>query len=124
MELLDIKKSPISGNGIYTKELILRGSRFYEIPLNTISRSPRSRFAFIGQGRYVNDEAVLNWVNHSCEPNTALNIIDAKPFLVALRDIEPGEEITCDYCLTEEGGVKVACACKSKKCRGFFFRIE
>jgi hypothetical protein len=54
------------------------------------------------------------FVNHGCEPNTAA--AGAFEFDVAIRDIEAGEEITCDYAALnlEEPFV---CACPSPRCR-------
>ena len=118
------RKSPIDGQGIFTEKAIKKGEKFYFIPLDKIVSVPTTSFAFIGNSRYVNDETVLNWLNHSCDSNSILDISTSEPFLLASKDIEPGEEITCDYNQTEKGGVEVVCKCKSKKCRGKFLRIE
>lgn len=60
-----------------------------------------------------------DFVNHSCDPNCGL-VSDADGLhLVALRDVEPGEEITFDYstCLLEEPALE-DCHCSSARCRG------
>ena len=118
------RKSKIHGFGIFANRDIAKGEDFYEIPLSSISKKPRPRHAFIGKNSWVNDPQVLNYINHSCDSNIKLDISKEKPILIAKRDIKKGEEMTCDYNETEKGGNKVACNCGSKKCRGYFIRIE
>lgn len=61
-------------------------------------------------------ESAADWINHSCAPNTGLM---GAVSLVALRRIEPGEEITFDYA-TADGSPydEFDCACGSPECRG------
>ncbi|MEI6058618.1 MAG: SET domain-containing protein-lysine N-methyltransferase [archaeon] len=121
---LEKKVSSINGFGIFTNIPIKQEQIFYVIPLEKVVNVPTSRFAYIGNNKYVNDEEVLNWINHSCEPNTVLDISTQEPYLRSVRDISSGEEITCDYNQTEIDGVEILCNCKSEKCRGKFMRIE
>ena len=59
-------------------------------------------------------EAVMLFINHSCEPNVGFggNIV-----LVAMRDVDAGEELTTDYALFDdyEGGMD--CTCGRPSCR-------
>jgi SET domain-containing protein len=55
------------------------------------------------------------YVNHSCEPNSYLNIFEGRIFLHALRDIAPGEEITTDY-LYELQLDCTRCNCRTRSC--------
>ena len=121
---LEKNKSLIDGVGIFTTKPIRRGEIFYVIPMDNVAGVPTPRFAHVGEGKYVNDDDVLNWINHSCDPNTILDISQNEPFLKSLRDISAGDEITCDYNQTEGGGTEVLCNCKSTKCKGKFLRIE
>ena len=53
------------------------------------------------------------FVNHSCENNTVV-----RDFMdVAIRDIQPGEEITSNY-ETDGAGLSFTCHCGSPHCRG------
>lgn len=53
--------------------------------------------------------------NHSCEPNTAYDGLN----VVALKDIQPGEELTLDYAtFLDETMEPFECQCKSLHCRG------
>jgi hypothetical protein len=57
-------------------------------------------------------------VNHSCEPNAGLRFTDAGVFLVAIRDIAAGDEITWDYSTTlMESNWHMICQCRSAGCR-------
>ncbi len=57
------------------------------------------------------------YLNHSCSPNT---YVDWKGvFLRALRDIEAGEELTCNYLTTDwELHEKFICTCGAPNCYG------
>ncbi len=61
-----------------------------------------------------------DFFNHSCDPNSGFS---GQVFLVAMRDIDAGEEITFDYGMTvsESAGsdmvFRMACSCGSPLCR-------
>ena len=59
-------------------------------------------------------EAVMLFINHSCEPNVGFggNVV-----LVAMRDIEPGEELTTDYALFDDYEGSMECQCGRATCR-------
>jgi SET domain-containing protein len=59
----------------------------------------------------------FSYVNHSCEPNAFMRLYRGRVEFYALRRIEAGEEVTCDYGLTHHDG-KLACRCGSARCRG------
>ena len=118
------QRSKIHGLGIFTIRDIKKDEIFYYAPLRKISHQSRPKYAFIGNDTWISDKKVLNFVNHSCEPDTIFDISDKKPKLIAKRNIHSGEEITVNYNKTELGGNKVACNCKSKKCKKYFLRVE
>ena len=118
------RKSDIHGLGIFTSKQIDVGEVFYIIPLDKIVNNPIPRYACIGANEFVCDEIVINWVNHSCNPNTSFEISTERPHLKALRSISVTEEITLDYDKTEVNGSLVKCTCKDSNCRGFFLRRE
>ncbi len=60
----------------------------------------------------ITDDA--RFMNHSCEPNCG---IKGKAKVVAMRDIEKGEELTFDYDMTENSDWVLECKCGSKNCR-------
>lgn len=118
------KKSKIHGEGIFTTKPIKRNDILYLVPINKTDSRPHKRWAYIGKRMWVDDPEVLNFINHSCNPNTKLDIKSNQPKLITIRDIKKDEEITCDYSLTEKKGRKIKCNCKGKACRGYFLRIE
>jgi uncharacterized protein len=60
-------------------------------------------------------EPVMLFLNHSCEPNVGFagNVV-----LVAMRDIEDGEELTTDYAMFDTSPGTMVCRCGSPSCRG------
>jgi len=81
-------------------------------------------------GIFISDDIVLgikkkseieiaSYFNHSCSPNSGFK---GQIFLVAMRDIEKGEEITFDYAMVLHKSknlppYKMKCFCLSKDCR-------
>jgi hypothetical protein len=62
------------------------------------------------------DEGPADWINHSCEPNAGLR---GQICLVALKTIEPGEEITFDYAMSDGCDYdEFDCQCGAERCRG------
>ena len=120
---LQKRKSNINGTGIFTTQSIQSGAEFYAIPLDIIFNEPKPKCARIAEKKYVSDSKVLNWVNHSCAPNTKLDIMRSSPVLTALRNIAPDEEISVNYNETEVQGIKVKCTCKSENCKQYFIRL-
>ncbi len=116
-------KSNINGTGIFINNAVAKNQEFYTIPLNIIYKEPKPRCARIADSQYVHDDAVLNWVNHSCMPNAILDINRPDPVLTAIRNILPGEEIAVNYNQTEVQGIKVKCTCNAPNCKGYFVRL-
>ena len=78
------------------------------------------RFVQVDRHEYLGPSGRIDdLINHSCDPNTGLRFTAKGVFLVALRDIAPGEEIAWDYSTTlHQAGWAMACACGSAGCRG------
>jgi SET domain-containing protein len=56
-------------------------------------------------------------INHSCDPNLYSVIIKGHILYMSRRVIEPGEELTVDYCFAKSMG-KAPCWCGAATCRG------
>lgn len=117
------RESAIHGEGIFTDVALEPGQVFYRVPTTNIARAPLARAAHF-EGCWFIDEQVLDWVNHSCDPNIEIVPLDAGVGLRAIRDIKRGEELVCDYSRTEKGGSSVPCSCQSQVCLGTFSRID
>ncbi len=74
--------------------------------------------------------APFRFVNHCCDPNCELVIVEADeesgahPFVVlqSLREIRIGEELTIDYAWPADSGIP--CGCGSEICRGWIVAEE
>lgn len=92
-----------------------------------------SEYCFdIGDGFQLEPDPPFRFVNHSCEPNCEFDWTDDTdgsdtrnddlPFsrhvyLIALRIIEPGEELTIDYNWPADAAIP--CNCRAPSCRGW-----
>ncbi len=81
----------------------------------------------LGDGRHLEPVAPFRFVNHSCEPNCEFDFLHCsdqpgeerrqRVFLLALRNIKPGEELTIDYNWSAAGAIP--CRCDAPSCRGW-----
>ena len=60
-------------------------------------------------------ERMTIFINHSCDPNVGF---DGQITYVAMRDIEPGEELCHDYAMERTDNYSLDCRCGSDLCRG------
>lgn len=78
-------------------------------------------------GRSLEPEAPFRFLNHHCEPNCQFDFLDmsdeqidplvTRVFVIALRDIEGGEELTIDYNWPADAAIP--CHCRAASCRGW-----
>lgn len=78
----------------------------------------------LGDGISLEPDAPFRFLNHSCEPNCELLVIDSERAGVypelhveAIRPISPGEQLTIDYAWPAEQAIE--CGCRSQRCRGW-----
>lgn len=116
-----IKKSKISGKGVFAKrnfskgEIILKWKPklIKKSEIEKLSKRNRTFIQKIGKNSYLM-QAPERYVNHSCDPNTiAKNKSD-----IAARNIKRGEEITSDY--SGQGAKSFKCECGGRTCKNFF----
>ena len=62
-------------------------------------------------------ELSMLYSNHSCDANLGMR---GEITFVAMRDIAAGEELTHDWCTTDDDDYSVKCNCRSPNCRGTF----
>jgi tyrocidine synthetase-3 len=66
---------------------------------------------------HIFDEWFTGLVTHSCDPNTYFDADDET--FVAMKAIQPGDVITCDYEVTEDYLSRAfECNCGAENCRG------
>ena len=131
---LMIRSSAIHAAGCYTTTAIRRGARVAEYTGHMLTKaeadkryedSPITYLFGLGDGSMVIDgHSAAMFVNHSCAANCETEEIDGRVWIMALRNIAAGEEITYDYCLYDGGDDEAICNCGTKKCRGTMYSPE
>ena len=127
--------SKIHATGCYTTDPIPAGSYIVEYtgPRLTVDEADEhydgreETYLFgLSDGKYVIDGyGDAAFINHSCDPNCEPDEIDGRVWIIALRDIAAGEELTYDYNLYDgDEDDKSPCSCGSSNCRGTLFSEE
>lgn len=126
----DIGSSSIDGKGIFARSRIparrklgeLEGER---IPLREARKRAalRRRIAIVElpKGGAIDASVGGNefrYINHSCTPNAYIRIFGDHVEFYALRTIERGEEVTCNYGETQHEGT-LPCRCRGARCRQY-----
>lgn len=70
------------------------------------------------------DYNTARFINHSCDPNCWVDIVDQRIWIIALRDIAEGEELTFDYGFDVEHWKEHPCRCGSEYCVGYIVSQE
>ena len=132
-------ESPIHGTGVFSSarfspgQIVLRidDSRVVtdDKPLDSEKGEFDHHCDYLAGGLVVLMEHPERSINHRCEANTYIRTIAGDRYVVALRVIHPGEEITNDYCINGDGDTAWDCSCNSPVCRkhllsGFFHLPE
>ena len=123
---VEARPSPTQGTGLFAHCAVERGLRrkihvVREITDDAPLRpelGERADHCDYSNGRVVLVGEPDCYLNHSCDPNAWIAYEADGPYLVARRDIAPGEEVTCDYSLNVTGGDSWPCHCGSQRCRG------
>ena len=139
-----VRRSRIQGRGAFATRRIHKGGLVGEYIGERLSHDEaESRYdedSMLQPITYlftVDDEVVIDasrrgnaakYINHSCEPNCESLIDKGRVFVYAMKNIQPGVELTYDYNLYCEGAygrdwkVRYACHCASRRCRGTLLR--
>jgi hypothetical protein len=122
--------SRIDGKGAFAGEKIMArrkignlGGEVVTLRQARLRAAQTKRVAMVEFGNgYALDASIhpnaLRYVNHSCQPNTFMRVINNKVEFWSLRNIKKGEELTCDYGPTHHDG-QLKCRCGAPSCRGF-----
>jgi len=124
----EVKNSPIHGLGVFAKSSIKAGEEVGVLGGIIVSKSEiqeywkimghvgiqfNNNFFIVPTSREeLKEKGVFN---HSCEPN--LGFGDSIT-LVAIKDIEPDQELVFDYAFNETYHNSFQCNCESEGCRG------
>ncbi len=139
MNLYRIKKSNIDrkGHGLYAIKDIKKGTRILDYVGNIITKkqtedsekfdNEKPIYLFNLNRRYDLDGDV-SWntarlINHSCSNNCDYEGKGLKLWVIAIKDIKKGEELTCDYGFGYDTDYKqFPCKCGSTNCVGYIIR--
>lgn len=126
---VDVKPSRIDGRGAFAAEAIPARRKIGEIRGEAVSvREARRRAKGVTRIMIVelsdtraidasNSSDPLRFTNHSCRPNAVLRIRQGRVEFYAMRDVQPGEELTVNYGETHHEG-KLRCRCGAAGCIG------
>ncbi len=129
-QLAIIRSSRIHAAGVFATQPIRKGTHILEYDGPRLSKeeadiiyeSRKDTYLFgVGDGTQVIDgHSMAMFVNHSCDPNCETAEYDDRIWIQAMRDIEPGEELTYDYYLYD-GDDEARCYCGAQACRGTMY---
>ncbi|MBS3092553.1 SET domain-containing protein [Candidatus Pacearchaeota archaeon] len=130
---LSVMVSEKHGKGIFAKTNILKGERLAifggdillideidDLPEELQEYPVQIEERFVLYNKTLKKPDNTDFFNHSCDPNAGVN---GQIFLVAVRDINKGEEITFDYAMTISESVgsnivfEMDCNCGYENCR-------
>ncbi len=116
--------SPISGLGVFAIRQFSAGEvvltiddRYVVSEAHPIPQGEENHCDQLQGGRVVWMQEPERHINHSCWPNVFIQTEDSVRHVVALRDIEVGDEITYDYSVNGYGDTVWHCSCGSPRCR-------
>tara|TARA_B100001996_G_scaffold253188_1_gene196548 strand:- start:405 stop:884 length:480 start_codon:yes stop_codon:yes gene_type:complete len=139
MKNYKIKKSNIdpNGKGLYALKNIKKGTKIINYIGKIITNkqvdesekfdNSKPIYLFTLNKRYTLD-GDFPWntaknINHSCNNNCDYEGKGLKVWVIAIRDIKKGEELTCDYGFSFDKDFKqFPCKCGSKNCCGYIVR--
>ena len=127
--------SRIAGKGLFAAQAITQGTRI--LPYIGEKIFPAEATRRIAQGNaYIfffdarsdidgkTPKNTARYINHSCEPNCETDLLDGQIWILALRDIQDGEELSYDYGYELAGYVQRPCTCGAKTCCGYILAQE
>jgi len=143
----EVRPSPRHERGVFAVRRIAEGTRIIEYTGELISleegerrhpstddapEQPEHTYLLMLDDERVIDANVggndARFINHSCSPNCEPMAFGDRMWIVAVRDIEPGEELGYDYAIeldephTPARKRRFPCACGAPACRGSILR--
>lgn len=134
-EMIEFRDSGIHGMGGFARCKIKKDTPLIEYIGERITKAESAR-RLEEDNRYIftlDDETDIDgkvdwnparYLNHSCEPNAYVEIFGDQVWILALKSIKPGEEITYNYSYGFDEHEDHPCLCGSKKCVGYMVAEE
>lgn len=122
-----VGQSHIAGMGLFAAQDIQKGTRIIQYIGEKIPKDESYRrlaegnaYIFAFNERYDIDgktrKNTARYINHSCDPNCEANITRRTIWIVAVRHIQEGEELSYNYGYDAK---KYVCTCGAKHCAGY-----
>jgi SET domain-containing protein len=133
--IVEFRSSSIHGFGSFAAEPIRAGSLILEYVGEKITKNESLRrcesgnpFIFELDDEWDIDGGVgwnpARFLNHSCAPNCDAEYIEGQIWIVARREISPGEELTFNYGYNWEDYREHPCRCGAPACVGYILAEE
>jgi SET domain-containing protein len=130
LDKICIAPSPIHGLGGFAARLLAQGARVVEYRGERITKSESLRrceaqnwFIFGLDEEFDLDGSVesnpARFFNHSCAPNCEAVCEEGRIWIVALRELQPGEEVTFNYGYDLADYKEHPCRCGAPECAGY-----
>jgi SET domain-containing protein len=139
-----VRRSKVHGRGVFAARRIRPGARIVEYIGERLDEAavdaryggaaaedPHTMVFQTGPDAFIDASVGGNaarFINHSCRPNCEALQEGDRIFIHAIRNIQPGLELTYDYSLEIEPGGSAArarlfaCHCGAPRCRGTMLR--
>ena len=144
----EVKNSKIHGSGVFAKKNIKKNQRIIEYIGEKITRKEGDKRSEKRLKKYLNSSSTgsvyifeLNkkydidgsplynkarYINHSCDPNCEVDIINNQIWISSIKNIKQGEELSYDYgySFDKDDFRDHPCKCGSKNCIGFIISSD
>lgn len=115
------------GKGVYARQRLKKGMIIGQVTGEVIdTEGYDSNYCIdLGGPRRLEPEAPFRFINHNCTPNCRFIWYEAAAsgkeadsiWVEVLSVVEPGEELSVDYCWPADAAIR--CGCRSPRCRGW-----
>ncbi|MBR9698937.1 SET domain-containing protein [Candidatus Woesearchaeota archaeon] len=136
-----VARSKIHSTGVYAKKGIRKGTKIIEYVGEKLTKKESDKRADVALDKHAKDKNngavyifelnkkydidgdfyfnTAKFINHSCNPNCDVEISNDKIWIIALRQIKKGEELSYNYGYDYEDYEDHVCHCGSDKCVGY-----
>jgi len=119
---VELKASSLGGQGVFARQRIEAGEviaefdgEIYPFTYPGWTEDLLNHTVQFERFRFRDATGLARYLNHSCEPNCGIKDLFK---IVAMRPIDPGEEVTFDYEMTEDSEWwRMRCQCGTPSCR-------
>ncbi len=143
-----VKNSSVHGSGVFATKNIAKNTNIIQYIGEKVTKSEGDRRSSLRIKKYLNSNKTgsvyifeLNkkydidgsplynkarYINHSCNPNCEVNIVNNEIWISSIKNIKKGEELFYDYgyAFDKEDFRDHICKCGSKNCIGYIISSD